>query len=105
MTFRDIKKIEIQNLVLGNLLSQFKESKLSQTQINNNVLWNAEFAKVEDRLEKLKRPTKRNNLSNDDDNNNNNNGDDHNNGGNNNDDLNRRLNNLRYRPTNSSSSK
>ena len=65
LTFWDIKRFDIQNPVIRNLLSQIKASKLSDKDITRKILGDLETAKLEDRLEKLKKPINLDEISND----------------------------------------
>ena len=58
LTFRDTKKFDIQNPIIGNLLRQVKASKLSDKDITRKILGDLETAKLEDRLEELKKTNK-----------------------------------------------
>ena len=73
LTFPDIKKFDIQNTIIGNLFSQVKTSKLNDKDITRKILGDLETAKLEDRLEELKKLINLNEISdnnddNDDDN-------------------------------------
>ena len=95
LTFRDTKKFDIQNPIIGNLLRQVKASKLSDKDITRKILGDLETAKLEDRLEELKKPINLNEISEDNDDND----DDNDDYGS---DLNQRFNEPRYgrvRPT------
>ena len=89
LTFPDIKKFDIQNTIIGNLLSQVKASKLSDKDITRKILGDLETAKLADRLEELKKPINLNEISHDNDDND----DDNDDYGS---DLNQRFNKLRY---------
>ena len=88
LTFRDIKKFDIQNPIIGNLLRQVKASKLSDKDITRKILGDLETAKLEDRLEELKKPINLNEIRKDNDDYDDN--DDYGGG------LNQRFNELRY---------
>ena len=67
--FCDIKKFDIQNTVISNLLSQVKATKLSDKDLTRKISGDAKTARIEDRLEELKKPININEISdsNDDD--------------------------------------
>ena len=95
LTFPDIKKFDIQNTIIGNLFSQVKTSKLNDKDITRKILGDLETAKLEDRLEELKKLINLNEISDNNDDNDDDNVDYVS-------DLNQRFNELRYgrvRPT------
>ena len=55
LTFRDVKKIDLQNAVLGKIATQVKASKLTNEQLTKRILMQDDIAKIENRLEELKR--------------------------------------------------
>ena len=92
LIFQDIKKFDIQNPVIGNLLSQVKAIKLSDKDITRKILGDLETTKLEDAwrsLEELKKPINLNEISDDNDDNDDDNNDYRGN-------LNQRFNQLRY---------
>ena len=68
VTFKDAKKIDIQNSIIGNLLSQVNANKISDAKVKQLL----DQAKNEEHQARLDRLSKRIDKSNDDDNNNNN---------------------------------
>ena len=70
-TFQDEKKFDIQNPVIGKLVSQVKASKLTHEQLTKKILLGDDIALIENRLEELKKPVNVTRNSNDDDDNNN----------------------------------
>ena len=96
VTFKDANKFDIQNPIIGNLLSQVNANKISDAKVKQ-LLDQAKNEELQPRLDRLR---KRIDKSNDDDNNNNNNNinfddsddDDNNVGG---EELRRRYSNLR----------
>ena len=69
VTFKDAKKIDIQNPIIGNLLSQVNANKISDAKVKQ-LLGQAKDEELQARLDRLR---KRIDKSDDDDNNNNNN--------------------------------
>ena len=67
--FKDAKKIDIQNPIIGNLLSQVNANKISDAKVKQ-LLGQAKDEELQARLDRLR---KRVDKSDDDDNNNNNN--------------------------------
>ena len=57
LTFRDAKKFDLQNPIIGKIATQVKACKLTEDQLTKNILMQDENTKIENRLEKLKRPT------------------------------------------------
>ena len=55
-TFHDIQKFELQNPLLGKIATQVKASKLTDEYLTNKILMQDDIAKIENRLEELKRP-------------------------------------------------
>ena len=70
-TLKDIKKFDIQNPVIGKLVSQVKASKLTREQLTKKILLGDDIALIENRLEELKKLVNVNRNSDDDDDNNN----------------------------------
>ena len=56
LTFCDVKKVDLQNPVLGKIATQVKASKLTDEQLSKKILVRDDIAKIEHRLEELKRP-------------------------------------------------
>ena len=56
LTFGDVKKSDLQNPIIGKIATQVKASKLTEDQLTKNILMEDEIAKIENRLEKMKRP-------------------------------------------------
>ena len=54
VTFHDIKKCDVVNLILGKLATQVKASKLTGNELTKIILAQDEMAKIENRLEQLK---------------------------------------------------
>ena len=71
MTFRDIKKFDIHNPVIGKLVTQVKASKLTVEQLTKKILLGDDIVSIENRLEEIKKPINVNRNSDDDDGNNN----------------------------------
>ena len=69
VTFKDAKKIDIQNAIIGNLLSQINASKISDAKVKQ-ILNQTKDQEFQDRLDELR---KRIDLDEDDNNSNNNN--------------------------------
>ena len=69
VTFKDAKKIDIQNTIIGNLLSQINASKISDAKVKQ-ILNQTKDQEFQDRLDELR---KRIDLDEDDNNSNNNN--------------------------------
>ena len=67
VTFCDIKKFDVQNPTIGKITNQIKASKLTEDQITNNILMKDEIAKIENRLQELKKPINKNDDDDDDD--------------------------------------
>ena len=53
LTFRDVKKFDLQNPIIGKIATQVKACKLTEDQLTKNILMQDE---IENRLEKWKRP-------------------------------------------------
>ena len=58
LTFRDVKKFDMENPIIGKIATQVKASKLTEDQLTKKILMQDEISKIENRLEKLKRPIK-----------------------------------------------
>ena len=58
LTFRDVKKFDMQNPIIGKIATQIKASKLTEDQLTKKNLIQDEIYKIENRLEKWKRPIK-----------------------------------------------
>ena len=56
LTFRDVKKFDLQNPVLGKIATQVKAGKLTDEQLTKEKLMQDNIVKIENRLEELKRP-------------------------------------------------
>ena len=54
VTFHDMKKFDLVNLVIGKLPSQVKASKLTDYQLTKKILQKGEFDELQLRLDKLK---------------------------------------------------
>ena len=61
VAFRDIKKFDAQNPIIGKLATEIKASKVTEEQLTNNILIKDEIAKIENRLDELRRFNNRNN--------------------------------------------
>ena len=70
LTFRDVKKFDIQNPVIGKLVSQVKASKLTDEKLTKRILAQDEIANIENRLGKLNKPININAKDDNDDDNN-----------------------------------
>ena len=55
LTFRDVKKFDLQNPIIGKLATQVKTNKLSDYDLIKYNLAHSEIANIENRLEKLKK--------------------------------------------------
>ena len=58
LTFHDVKKCDMQNPIIGKIATQVKASKLTEVRLTKNILMQDQIAVIENRLEKLKQPTK-----------------------------------------------
>ena len=56
LTFRDVKKVYLQNPVLGKIATKVKASKLTDEQLTKKILMQDDIAKIKNRLEELKQP-------------------------------------------------
>ena len=65
LTYRDVKKFDLQNPIIGKLLTQVKASKLTEDQLNKKILIQDQIANIENRLEELKKPININDNSDD----------------------------------------
>ena len=57
VTFCNVKNLDLKNPIIGKIATQMKASKLTEDQLTNKILMQDEIANIENRLEKLKRPT------------------------------------------------
>ena len=55
VVFRDVKKFDTQNSIIGKLATQIKASKLTEEQLTNNILMRDQIADIENRLPELKK--------------------------------------------------
>ena len=68
MTFRDVKKFDMTNPVIGKLAAQIKANKLSNEDLTKKILLQGEVEKIENRLAKIKKWRTRGTRFDDDDN-------------------------------------
>ena len=54
LTFRDVKKFDLQNPIIGKIATQVKASKLTDKQLTKRILMQDDIINMENRLEKLK---------------------------------------------------
>ena len=54
LTFRDAKKLDMQNPIIGKVTTQVKASKLTEDQLTRRILMQDQIYDIESRLEKLK---------------------------------------------------
>ena len=54
LTFRDAKKLDMQNPIIGKVSTQVKASKLTEDQLTRRILMQDQIYDIESRLEKLK---------------------------------------------------
>ena len=66
LTYRDVKKFDLQNPIIGKLATQVKASKLTEDQLTKKILMQDQIANIENRLEELKKPININDNSDDD---------------------------------------
>ena len=66
LTYRDVKKFDLQNPIIGKLATQVKASKLTKDQLTKKNLIQDQIANIENRLEELKKPININDNSDDD---------------------------------------
>ena len=66
LTYRDVKKFDLQNPIIGKLATQVKASKLTKDQLTKKKLIQDQIANIENRLEELKKPININDNSDDD---------------------------------------
>ena len=59
LTFRDVKKFDMQNPIIGKIATQVKASKLTEDQLTRRILMQDQISDIENRLEKLKWPIRR----------------------------------------------
>ena len=69
VVFRDVKKFDVQNPLIGKLATQIKASKLTEEQLTNNILLKDQISDIKDCLAELKRPIRFKKDGNDDDSN------------------------------------
>ena len=58
VTFRDVKKFDMQNPIMGKIATQIKESRLTEDQLTKKILMHVQISDTENRLAKLKRSIK-----------------------------------------------
>ena len=66
VTFRDVKKFDIQNPIIGKIATQVKASNLTEDQLTKKILMHDQISNIENRLGKLKRSIKMRSDSDDD---------------------------------------
>ena len=66
LTFRNVKKFDLQNPIIGKLATQVKVSKLTEDQLTKKILMQDQIANIENRLEELTKPININDNSDDD---------------------------------------
>ena len=66
LTYRDVKKFDLQNPIIGKLATQVKASKLTEDQLTKKILMQDQIANIENRLEELRKPININDNSDDD---------------------------------------
>ena len=66
LTFREVKKFDLQNPIIGKLATHFKASKLTDEQLTKKILMQGKINNIENRLKRLKHPIKINNNDSDD---------------------------------------
>ena len=66
LTYRDVKKFDLQNPIIGKLATQVKASKLTKDQLTKKNLIQDQIANIENRLKELKKPININDNSDDD---------------------------------------
>ena len=54
LIFRDVKKFDMQNPIIGKIATQIKASKLTEDQLTRRILMQDQISDIENRLEKLK---------------------------------------------------
>ena len=54
LIFRDVKKFDMQNPIIGKIATQIKASKLTEDQLARRILMQDQISDIENRLEKLK---------------------------------------------------
>ena len=59
LTFRDVKKFDMQNPIIGKIATNVKASKLTEDQLSRRILMQDQISDIANRLEKLKRPIRR----------------------------------------------
>ena len=65
LTYRDVKKFDLENPIIGKLVTQVKASKLTEDQLTKKILIQDQIANIENRLEELKKPININDNSDD----------------------------------------
>ena len=65
LTYRDVKKFDLENPIIGKLVTQVKASKLTEDQLTKKTLIQDQIANIENRLEELKMPININDNSDD----------------------------------------
>ena len=66
LIFRNVKKFDLQNPIIGKLATQVKASKLTEDQLTKKILMQDQIANIENRLEELRKPININDNSDDD---------------------------------------
>ena len=69
VTFRDVKKFDVTNPVIGKLAAQIKTNKLSNEDLTKKILMQGEVEKIQNRLAEIKKWTTRSTRLDDDDDN------------------------------------
>ena len=59
LIFRDVKKFDMQNPIIGKIATQVKASKLTEDQLTRRILMQDQISDIANRLEKSKRPIRR----------------------------------------------
>ena len=59
LIFRDVKKFDMQNPIIGKIATHVKASKLTEDQLTRRILMHDQISDIENRLEKLKQPKRR----------------------------------------------
>ena len=66
LTYRDVKKFDLQNHIIGKLATQVKASKFTEEQLTKKNSMQDQIANIENRLEELRKPININDNSDDD---------------------------------------
>ena len=66
LTYRNIKKLGLQNPIIEKLATQVKASKLNEDQLTKTILMQDQISNIENRLEELRKPINVNDISDDD---------------------------------------